>query len=176
MFAVPLMGMTGTLHETIYPARAHRFMAEFYANPDYRPDGSLIVTREHAAVEMNISQSAVTAATQGLETQLDVRLLGRSSSGVAVTPEGARLLHHARAIVTAVQDAMRSPLGMGARVSGRARMWMTSFMPGPVKTAVDQTHSRSCATKEDTIRPPPLPAMNGVAGSGSLLPREPPNS
>ena len=42
-----------------------------------------------------------------------------------------------------------------------------------VKTAVDLTHSRSCAAKEDTIRPPPLPAMNGVAGSGSLLPREP---
>ena len=42
-----------------------------------------------------------------------------------------------------------------------------------VKTAVDQTHSRSFKTKEDTIRPPPLPAMNGVAGSGSLLPREP---
>jgi len=39
-----------------------------------------------------------------------------------------------------------------------------------VKTAVDQTHSRSFKTKEDTIRPPPLPAINGVAGSGSLLP------
>ena len=42
-----------------------------------------------------------------------------------------------------------------------------------VKTAVDQTHSRSFKTKEDTIRPPPLPAMNGVVGSGFLLPREP---
>ena len=41
-----------------------------------------------------------------------------------------------------------------------------------MKTAVDQTHSRSFKTKADTIRPPPLPAMNGVAGSGSLLPRE----
>ena len=28
-------------------------------------------------------------------------------------------------------------------------------------------------TKADTIRPPPLPAMNGVVGSGSLLPWEP---
>ena len=28
-------------------------------------------------------------------------------------------------------------------------------------------------TKADTIRPPPLPAMNGVMGSGFLLPREP---
>ena len=42
-----------------------------------------------------------------------------------------------------------------------------------VKTAVNQTHSRSFKTKAGTIRPPPLPAINGVAGSGSLLPREP---
>ena len=40
-----------------------------------------------------------------------------------------------------------------------------------VKTAVDLTHSRSCKTKADTIQPPPLPAINGVAGSGSLLPK-----
>ncbi len=49
IFAVPLLGMTGTLHETVYPARGHRFVAEFYADLDYRPDGSLIVTREHEA-------------------------------------------------------------------------------------------------------------------------------
>jgi len=49
----------------------------------------------HAAMEMNISQSAVTAAIQGLEAQLYVRLLERSSAGVTVTPDGARFLHHA---------------------------------------------------------------------------------
>ena len=42
-----------------------------------------------------------------------------------------------------------------------------------VKTAVDQTSTRSTTTKPLTIKPPPLPAINGVAGSGSLLHREP---
>lgn len=36
-------------------------------------------------------------------------------------------------------------------------------------TAADLTHLRSRMTQADTIRPPPLPAINGVAGSGSLL-------
>ena len=84
----------------------------------------------HAAMEMNISQSAITSAVQGLEAQLDVRLLDRSSSGVALTPEGARFLSHARAIVAAVDDAMRSPLGMGARVTGRVRLGVTYTVAG----------------------------------------------
>jgi UPF0271 protein len=50
VFQVPLLGMTGTLHESIYPERGHRFIAEFYADLEYADDGSLIVTREHPPV------------------------------------------------------------------------------------------------------------------------------
>lgn len=49
VFKVPLFGMVGTLHEKIYAARGHRFIAEFYADLDYNDDGSLIITREHEA-------------------------------------------------------------------------------------------------------------------------------
>ena len=49
IFKVPLLGMRGTLHETIYAARGHAFVAEFYADLDYADDGSLIITREHHA-------------------------------------------------------------------------------------------------------------------------------
>lgn len=49
VFKVPLFGMVGTLHETIYPARGHRLIAEYYADLDYGPDGKLIITREHDA-------------------------------------------------------------------------------------------------------------------------------
>jgi len=49
IYGVPILGMTGTLHEKIYPARGHRMIAEYYGDLDYRPDGSLIVTREHDA-------------------------------------------------------------------------------------------------------------------------------
>jgi len=47
VFKVPLMGMINTCHETVYTARGHKFIAEFYADLDYRDDGSLIITREH---------------------------------------------------------------------------------------------------------------------------------
>ena len=49
VFKVPLMGMINTFHETVYTARGHGFIAEFYADLDYNDDGSLIITREHEA-------------------------------------------------------------------------------------------------------------------------------
>src|SRR4029079_17836249 len=49
IFKVPLMGMINTFHEKVYTARGHKFIAEFYADLDYRDDGSLIITREHEA-------------------------------------------------------------------------------------------------------------------------------
>ena len=49
VFKVPLMGMINTFHEKVYTARGHSFIAEFYADLDYRDDGSLIITREHEA-------------------------------------------------------------------------------------------------------------------------------
>lgn len=51
VFGVPLYGMAGTLHETIYPARRIGFVPEFYADLDYAGNGALIITREHAAVD-----------------------------------------------------------------------------------------------------------------------------
>jgi UPF0271 protein len=51
VFNVPLFGMVGTLHETVYPARGHRFIAEYYADLDYTDAGGLIITREHPPVD-----------------------------------------------------------------------------------------------------------------------------
>jgi UPF0271 protein len=51
VFKVPLFGMVGTLHATVYPARGHRFIAEYYADLDYTDAGGLIITREHPPVD-----------------------------------------------------------------------------------------------------------------------------
>jgi 5-oxoprolinase (ATP-hydrolysing) subunit A len=51
VFKVPLMGMAGTLHEKVYKAAGVPFISEFYADLDYAKDGSLIITREHEAVD-----------------------------------------------------------------------------------------------------------------------------
>lgn len=84
----------------------------------------------HAAVEMNISQSAVTAAVQDLQAELGVRLLTRSPKGMLLTPEGARFLVRARAILATVEDAVRSPLGDETRAQGRLRLGMSYTVAG----------------------------------------------
>lgn len=66
VFKVPLMGMINTFHETVYTARGHRFIAEFYADLDYRDDGSLIITMEHDPVEpKHAANVCVRAITEG---------------------------------------------------------------------------------------------------------------
>jgi UPF0271 protein len=51
VFKVPLMGMIGTQQEIVYKARRHAFIAEYYADLGYNDDGTLIITREHKAVD-----------------------------------------------------------------------------------------------------------------------------
>lgn len=84
----------------------------------------------HAAMEMNISQSAVTAGIQGLEATLGARLLARGAQGVSVTPQGARFLSRARAIIAAVEEATRSPLGEEGEVTGHLRLGLTYTVAG----------------------------------------------
>jgi UPF0271 protein len=49
VFNKPVLGMKGTLHETVYPARGLEMIPEFYADLDYNDDGRLIITRVHDA-------------------------------------------------------------------------------------------------------------------------------
>lgn len=61
-----------------------------------------------AAHELRISQSSITAAIQGLEYELGATLFVRHAKGVRLTPEGHRLLRHARRVLAAVSDARRA--------------------------------------------------------------------
>src|SRR5277367_4075004 len=57
VFKAPVLGMVGTLHETVYAARGHRFIAEFYSDLDYADEGGVIITREHPARDPEIAAS-----------------------------------------------------------------------------------------------------------------------
>ena len=63
-----------------------------------------------------MSQSAVTAAIQQLESDLGVELLTRRSGGVSLTAEGGRFLLQARNIMAAVNEAVRTPLAVEATI------------------------------------------------------------
>jgi DNA-binding transcriptional LysR family regulator len=84
----------------------------------------------HAAVELNISQSAVTAAIKSLEAELGVALFDRTHAGVRPTMEGARFLEHARAITGAVAAAVRSPLRESSGHALKLRLGMTYTVVG----------------------------------------------
>ena len=83
-----------------------------------------------AAVDLNVSQSAVTAAVQQLEATLGVPLLKRNPSGVSLTPEGNRFLFHGRNVMAAVSEAVRVPRISGAAAAGTVRVGVTYTVAG----------------------------------------------
>jgi UPF0271 protein len=111
VFQVPLFGMTGTLHETVYPERGHAFVAEFYADLDYGDDGRLIITREHEAVDpAEAAARSLRAIRNGLARSVggaEIRLRADSICVHSDTP-------NAPAIAAAVREAVKPYLGGGS--------------------------------------------------------------
>ncbi|EDK52734.1 transcriptional regulator, LysR family [Burkholderia mallei 2002721280] len=62
-----------------------------------------------AAIQLTISQSAVTSAIRELEDSLGTQLFVRTASGVALTNTGRRFLNQAYTILSSVDEAMRIP-------------------------------------------------------------------
>ena len=103
IFGVPLLGMTGTLHETIYPARGHGFVAEFYADLEYRPDGSLIVTREHEAKDPDLMAArCLRAITEGRGVAIDGSDIAVRCDSICIHSDTPNALDIARAVRAAV--------------------------------------------------------------------------
>jgi len=70
-FGVPLLGMAGTLHEEVYVARGIPFLAEYYTDLDYADDGSLLITREHSALDPElVTRRTLRAVTEGVATSI----------------------------------------------------------------------------------------------------------
>lgn len=66
-FRVPVIGMAGTLHETVYTAKGLAFIPEYYIDLDYSDEGALIITREHGAKDpQEAARRAVRVVTEGL--------------------------------------------------------------------------------------------------------------
>jgi len=84
----------------------------------------------HAAVELNVSQSAVTAAIQHLETALGIRLFERTPAGVLLTADGTRFLPRALNIMAAVNEATAVQAISNSVVSGKVRVGLTYTVSG----------------------------------------------
>jgi DNA-binding transcriptional LysR family regulator len=60
-----------------------------------------------AAEDLGISQSALSRSVQALEKQLGMRLFDRDRAGVAVTPQGRRIIERASHLIAEVNDLER---------------------------------------------------------------------
>ncbi len=83
-----------------------------------------------AAIDLNVSQSAVTAAVKQLEEIVGAALFERHAAGVSLTYEGNLFLDHARHISAAVDEAVRLPSRMRDEVKGSIRLAMTYTVAG----------------------------------------------
>jgi len=107
VFKLPLFGMINSMHQKIYTARGHRFIAEYYADLDYTAEGGLIITREHEA------KDPAEAAARSLRAIREGKTRSVSGTDVAVGA-GTICVHsdtpNAVAIASAVRAAVQSYL------------------------------------------------------------------
>ncbi|MFT4435975.1 LysR family transcriptional regulator [Caballeronia sp. 15715] len=85
-----------------------------------------------AAQTLNISQSAVTEAIRGLETELNAQLFLRHARGMVLTDAGHQFLLHAHQILAAIRNAHQALSARADSKSGRLNVGVTSLMTGYV--------------------------------------------
>jgi UPF0271 protein len=104
VFRVPVFGMAGTLHETIYPARGHIFVAEYYADLDYADDGKLIITREHPPVDAaRAAARCVRAIREGMTETIGGKQVRVGSDSICVHSDTPNAVEVAQAVREAVR-------------------------------------------------------------------------
>ncbi|GAB1379073.1 LysR family transcriptional regulator [Pararhodobacter aggregans] len=84
----------------------------------------------NAAVEIGISQSAVTTAILDLERNLGFPLLDRHVSGVTLTHRGHLFHQHALKVLEAADEAQRWPFQASLNLSGKLRIAATHVVVG----------------------------------------------
>ncbi|MDM4142001.1 MULTISPECIES: LysR family transcriptional regulator [Mycobacterium] len=82
-----------------------------------------------AARRLHISQPSLSQTIQALEKELDVKLLTRSSSGVAPTPAGMTLLSEARAVIARYDHAITAMAKHSAQEGRSLRVGVPLELP-----------------------------------------------
>jgi UPF0271 protein len=103
VFEVPLYGIVNGLHETVYPRRGHRFVAEYYADLHYNDEGIMIITREHGAFDpSDVAVRVVRAVKEGRtlsENGNDVRVRADSVCVHSDTPNAVEVAQAVRDVL-----------------------------------------------------------------------------
>jgi DNA-binding transcriptional LysR family regulator len=121
-----------------------------------------------AAVELNISQSAVTGAIKQIESRIGAQLFERRSNGMTLTREGSRFLQHARNIVASVNEALRVPTATTATIHGHLRIGITYTVAGYFFPQHQARFARSHPGISVEMREAPRPAIEEDLLAGRL--------
>ena len=103
VFQVPIYGIINSLHETVYPARGHRFVAEYYADLDYSDEGLMIITREHHAVDPAVAaERCVRAIREGLTSSINGKDVPVRADSICIHSDTPNAVAVAMAVAAAV--------------------------------------------------------------------------
>jgi UPF0271 protein len=103
VFDVPVLGMAGTNHEKVYTAEGLNFISEYYADLDYADDGSLIITREHQAVDPNTAaRRALRAIEEGKASSINGKDVSVRADCICVHSDTPNAVEVARVVKQAV--------------------------------------------------------------------------
>jgi UPF0271 protein len=103
VFQVPIYGVINSLHETVYPARGHRFVAEYYADLDYSDEGLMIITREHHAVDPAVAaERCVRAIREGMTSSINGKDVPVRADSICIHSDTPNAVAVAMAVAAAV--------------------------------------------------------------------------
>lgn len=95
-YQLPVLGLSGTLHEKIYKAEGVEFIAEFFADLDYDDNRNLIITREHDALsELAVSEKVDLALRDGQVISVNGKSIPVNVETICIhsdTPNAAQLV------------------------------------------------------------------------------------
>jgi len=105
VFNVPVLGMAGTLHEEVYTGEGLEFISEYYADLEYGDDGSLIITREHQAVDpKRAAARALRAVKQGVAETVSGSEVPVRADCICVHSDTPNAVEVAQAVKAAVAE------------------------------------------------------------------------
>jgi UPF0271 protein len=109
VFRVPLLGMVGTLHETVYQSRGHRLVSEFYADLDYGDDGYLVIVRSRGIVDpQRAAERSLRALAEGKVTSLGGQDIAVKPESICIHSDTPNAVEVARAVRDAIGPYLRA--------------------------------------------------------------------
>lgn len=107
IYKVPVLGLAGTLHETVYRERGIELQREFFADLEYDDTGGLIITRKHDAVDPQAAaERSVRAVRDGMIDSIGgkpVKVVAETICFHSDTPGAVEVAKALHAAVAALQ-------------------------------------------------------------------------